>query len=296
MQLRSLLAATAVVACPALAQSTTTLEFEASGLEAGITTPGASAFTAGGSDWSGGVVQTQFVPPLYSSGGRSYMLTLGSDGEVHFHDSIDRVRLFFVHGFGVPSGQARFFDAAGNQVGVRNSKQATIFGDPANFVTIQTSGIVRVEFTGGAVDSFEYRTEDDCAPSDELCGDRHVLRLTTGGTQDLAVDLGAALANDIGIVVGSLTGTSPPLVLDGVDVPIAFDVYTSFLLASPTAPVGGTFLALDGDGRASTSFGIPTGMSPSLAGLVFTHAVAGFSMTSLTIVAASNPETVTLAP
>jgi hypothetical protein len=278
------------------ARTQKTLLFDGTGPEVGITVPGAKTFTALGSDWSGGIVQTMFSPPLYASGVRSYEVVLGTDAEVRFHDSIGAVDFFFVHnGLGVPTGTATFFDASGAVLGSAASQQATVFGDPANFVSFTHAGITRVVFTGGVVDNFSYTTEDDCAPGASLCADRHVLSLAQGGQQVLALDAGPSHAGALFILVGSLSGTSPGLVLDGLVLPINPDAYTNLTL-TPTPLLAGTPGFLDASGKGSVQFNLPPATSPGFAGLTLQHAFAGFDLTAGKVTFTSNAETLTLMP
>jgi len=140
----------------AVAQQTFMILFENSGDEQGITVPGATTFSIFGSNWSGGVVDTEFVPPLYASGSFSYEV-VGGSAEVTFDEPIDNVEFFFVHGFGFSPGTATAFDADDNELDSVSSNQATSFNDPANFETIDSqSSIARIAFTGGVIDDFSF--------------------------------------------------------------------------------------------------------------------------------------------
>lgn len=143
---------------PAAGQVTTTIFFDNSGPEFGITTPGTTTFSFAGSNWSGGVVATEFLPPLYASGLFSYEIGLGG-GQVSFDTPIDSVNLFFVHGFGFGAGTATAFDASNNPLGSVNSNAATFFGDPANFFTIDPlTPIDHIDFSGAVIDNFTFTT------------------------------------------------------------------------------------------------------------------------------------------
>ncbi|MFQ5502418.1 MAG: PEP-CTERM sorting domain-containing protein [Phycisphaerae bacterium] len=150
----------AVLSFGALAsgQVTTTLFFDNSGAEFGITPPGTTTFSFAGSNWSGGVVATEFIPPLYASGQFSYEIGLGG-GQVSFDTPVNSVNFFFVHGFGFGAGTATAFDSSNNSLGSVNSNPASFFGDPGNFFTIDpATPIDHVDFSGAVIDNFTFTT------------------------------------------------------------------------------------------------------------------------------------------
>ena len=138
------------------AQTTTTIFFDGTGAEAGITTPGTTDFSFMRSNWSGGVVSTEFITPLYASGDFSYEIDV-MGGVVTFDDPVDSVDFFFVHGFGFSAGTATAFDGSGTPIGSVNSNAATVFAAPSNFVMLDPSEpIARIEFSGAVIDNFSY--------------------------------------------------------------------------------------------------------------------------------------------
>ncbi len=133
-----------------------TVRFDNSGAEAGVTEQGTREFDFMGSTWRGGVVRTVRIPALYASGDFSYEIDTAA-GSVDFAEPVDSVRFFFVHGFGFAPGAALAIDASGDTIASADSRQATQFGDPQNFVSMDTgSPFVRVTFSGGVVDSFTF--------------------------------------------------------------------------------------------------------------------------------------------
>ena len=99
------------------------------------------------------------------------------------------------------------------------------------------------------------------------------LSLASGGTQAFGLDLGAALAGQLHLVLGSTSGTSPAFPVDGVPLPLALDAYTSFTLtAAGSATLPGSFGVLDAEGRAQAALVLAPGLTPSLAGQVLHHA------------------------
>ena len=167
----------AVLSYTALAsgQVTTTLFFDNSGAEFGITPPGTTTFSFAGSNWSGGVVATEFLPPLYASGQFSYEVGLGG-GQVSFDTPVDSVNFFFVHGFGFGAGAATAFDSANNPLGSVNSNPVSFFGDPGNFITINPTALIdHIDFSGAVVDNFTFTTIPEPATCLLLAGGAWVL-------------------------------------------------------------------------------------------------------------------------
>jgi hypothetical protein len=133
-----------------------TLFFDNSGVERGITTSGATTFSVAGSNWSGGVVFTAAILPLYASGSFSYGIS-AAGGTVTFDGPVETVRFFYVHGFGRAAGTATALDGDNNVVATADSRAATFFGDPSNFVTFApASPIARIDFSGGVIDNFNF--------------------------------------------------------------------------------------------------------------------------------------------
>jgi hypothetical protein len=122
---------------------------------------GETDFSFGGANFTGGQVQTLFVPPLYSSGSFSYHVVVApgdtDDVVITFDEPMDSVNFFFVHSGLIQPGTARAFDAGNNEIGSANSLLATVFNDPANFVTIDpVAPIAKVTMDEGAVDDFAF--------------------------------------------------------------------------------------------------------------------------------------------
>lgn len=136
----------------AAAQDTVIIHFD--GAETGIS-EGSTEFSFMGSNWTGGSVQTVGVANCYSSGVFSYHVDPGP-ASVTFDTPMETVTFFYVHSSEVPEGIAT---ASLNAVEVdsASSNAATTFNDPNNFVTFTSdTGIDRIDFTGGVVDSFSY--------------------------------------------------------------------------------------------------------------------------------------------
>jgi hypothetical protein len=120
--------------------------------------------------------------------------------------------------------------------------------------------------------------------------------LSAGGTQVLTIDVGPAYAGAWYLALGSASGWMPGLVVDGQLLPLNFDGYFNYLLGHPnTVPLLGSLGLLDAQGRATVTFQMPAGSSPSLAGLVLHHAAAVLSPT-LTVQRTTNAVPVELVP
>lgn len=149
---------------------TVTIFFDNGGDESGVTTRGTQEFSFKGSNWSGGVVETERTPPLYASGSFSYEIDAGG-GMVTFDEPVDSAVFFFVHGSGFAAGSATALNASGETLGTVDSLLASSFAAPGNFVTLDPTGpISRIEFTGGVVDNFTYSTIDIPVPAASTWG------------------------------------------------------------------------------------------------------------------------------
>ena len=124
------------------------------------------------------------------------------------------------------------------------------------------------------------------------------ISVATGGSQELELACGADLAGELFWVLGSLAGTSPGPVLDGVTVPLVQDAYFDLTLASPNSPLlAPSLAALDGDGRATCTFSLPADSSAALAGATVHHAFVALDLPGTGVVlVASNPVSVDLEP
>lgn len=96
-----------------------------------------------------------------------------------------------------------------------------------------------------------------------LSADSHRLAIDAGGVMSLSLDAGPAFAGEFYLVGGSASGTSPGLSLDGIDIPINQDWYTTYTLSG--APELVQFVGqLDANGRASAQVDLTGGGSEIL--------------------------------
>jgi outer membrane protein assembly factor BamB len=97
----------------------------------------------------------------------------------------------------------------------------------------------------------------------------------------LLLDRPQSAAGQVYLVLGSLSGTSPGLPLPGgLTLPLVADALTTLWLASPNLPPFSNGLGLlspSGDARATLT--LPSGLSPTLAGLTAHHAFVEFTPT-----------------
>ena len=107
---------------------------------------------------------------------------------------------------------------------------------------------------------------------DAILGTPGQVSLAGGGTQTLELIAGSGGPGAIYLVLGSASGTSPGLPLDGYVLPLVPDNWTDLTIAQANIGVfGNTFSVFDAQGRATATLTIPGGQNPFLSGLVFNH-------------------------
>lgn len=112
------------------------------------------------------------------------------------------------------------------------------------------------------------------------------ISIPTGGAQLWTLEAGAAHAGAPYLVLGSASGTAPGLVLDGLELPLVFDGYTSLtLLGANQPPLNASFGALDAAGNATASFALPpASLGLHHAGVVLHHAAVVFDVAPALVV------------
>jgi hypothetical protein len=104
------------------------------------------------------------------------------------------------------------------------------------------------------------------------------LKLFQGEALQLRLNASVAAAGDTYLLLGSLSGTSPGLMVGAVSLPLNLDAYFLQMLTTPNSLLhGGSLGLLDAQGRASTAFVLPAGLSPALTGMTLHHAYIGFN-------------------
>lgn len=155
---------------------------------------------------------------------------------------------------------------------------------------------VRVRMDNGGADYYGM-SNGDLSIVDSLVVNSPTLSLGSGGSQVLTLDAGPALGGLTYVLVGSLAGTSPGLVLDGTfTLPLNPDGYFDYTLLVPNPwPLAGNVGVLDGSGQGTASFTLPPGLNPALAGITASHAYVVIDATPA-FVLVSNPSVLTLTP
>ena len=120
------------------------------------------------------------------------------------------------------------------------------------------------------------------------------LPVAGGGVESLELDAGPGRAFEGYLILGSLGGSVPGVDLPAdVHLPVVPDAYTNVILGGLGAPPFAGFAGvLDGQGRATTSFALPSGLSPAAVGLELTHAFVSFDAAAVTF--ASNADSILL--
>ena len=120
-----------------------------------------------------------------------------------------------------------------------------------------------------------------------------------GGTIELDLVAGDQHDGSIYLMLGSVTGTTPGTVLDGIPVPLNPDFLWNYMAGSPnTAPLfNQTLGSLGFGGNGNASIGISPGqIPPAVAGLQMDFAYIVADPSALLITAASNAVPVTILP
>jgi hypothetical protein len=119
-----------------------------------------------------------------------------------------------------------------------------------------------------------------------LAQDVPSVRVTRAEVAALTLDAGVAHAGSFYVLLGSLSGTSPGLLLPPVTLPLNLDPYLTFLAGNPNWVVGNSMGTLDAAGKATaTIYGLrlPREAGGALvhhAYVVFAPGLSGFAMAS----------------
>ncbi|MEO0851906.1 MAG: hypothetical protein AAFY15_00160 [Cyanobacteria bacterium J06648_11] len=118
--------------------------------------------------------------------------------------------------------------------------------------------------------------------------------LSTQGSQSLVLDPGIEFANSTFLMLGSISGTSPGIPLNGLVVPLQPDAYFDLVLSNPALVLSNGGGALDSFGQAVVTFTVPAGVSSGIVGATLNHAFILISADG-SIAFASNAASVSLA-
>ena len=106
------------------------------------------------------------------------------------------------------------------------------------------------------------------------------LSVTSGGTQTFTLQAGVEQAGNVYAMVGTFSGTSPGIVVDGLLLPINIDSYFPFTIQAPNTPPLSNFQGnLDAQGVGTAQLSIPAGTTPVLVGQTAHHAYAVIGFT-----------------
>jgi len=129
-----------------------------------------------------------------------------------------------------------------------------------------------------------------------LSADVDELSLNAGGVQTLCLSGGPGFAGGLYFVLGSFSGTKPGIPVDGQIVPLNLDFYLLYTLENANGPVLNSSLGfLDVKGQGGTKFAIPPGTNLP-PGLRIDHAFVILDLATGRVRAASNAQSVTMAP
>ncbi len=201
-------------------------------------------------------------------------------------------------GLGVPTSPGGMLDHDGDGVADKAFPPSSNFFSGVDFVGGTCSG-------GGLPFQFPFVLTSSAvalslgAPQAALAADATTASVSAGGTQNLTVDAGPPNAALAYFVLGSASGTSPGLVVDGTPIPLVLpDPYFNAMLFNPnTAGFTNTLGLLDGQGRAAASINAPPGLNPGFVGLSVSHAYVVLNIAGLGgVVFASNPVQLTFVP
>jgi hypothetical protein len=124
---------------------------------------------------------------------------------------------------------------------------------------------------GGAFDTLF--VTGPIGPSQTLSADNGGLSTSLGGVQTLSFHPGPAFANDLYLIVGSMTGWSPGFTLGAHHVPLNLDAYTDLTVSLANSPVlVNTSGVLGPSGAITANIVLPPGVLVGLTGLVLHHA------------------------
>lgn len=132
-----------------------------------------------------------------------------------------------------------------------------------------------------------------------LWGDVASVSVSAGGVQALLLSAGDQAAAGFHLLLGSLSGSEPPLAVDGLLLPLVVDAYFMHTLQNPNAPpLVNSFAALHPTGFAQAAFELAPLSPPGFVGVTVTHAFAEIAFSGLApaVVYASGAVDVLFAP
>lgn len=233
--------------------------------------------------------------------GLQFAGSLQGPSEFVFSEPITRFGGYFATNSGKADGTANFYDPQGALIA---SEVINIPDDCLwywnGWEVLPPVEIKRIEIVGNFHQE-GFIQMDDLEVSqvpNYFKGFPEQISLSSGGSQTFLLNAGPTFAGLPYLILGSLSGTSPGIPLDGHVLPLNPDGYLIDVLINPNLPpLAGSFGTLDAQGSATASFNVPQGLPPSLLGTQFNHAFVVIELlpTLLHVVLASNSVPVILA-
>jgi hypothetical protein len=118
-----------------------------------------------------------------------------------------------------------------------------------------------------------------------------------GGAQHLSINATSTHAAQFFLLLGSSSGISPGITLDGVHVPLNLDAYFTASLTAPNSgllPISSGLLSASGHGYGT--FALPASGAGALAGITLHHAATVWSTSTAALTWASNPVPILIEP
>lgn len=120
----------------------------------------------------------------------------------------------------------------------------------------------------------------------------------SGGTLQMALVAGSDFGGDVYFVLGSFSGTTPGLPIDGFTLPLnTVDPYFNLMFNQPNSgPFGSTLGFLDPLGRGTATVTLPPAAGVPFIGKTVHHAWAAIDPLTFAVTLTSNAEPVTVVP
>lgn len=164
--------------------------------------------------------------------------------------------------------ERRSFAVAEGPKNIKHAEGLTVLND-STIWTAQWSHAVQLG-TGGSSDPL-CGGSNDCL----LFGDSSPISAASGGLQPLLIDAGPDYSGALYLILGSVTGTSPGIPVEGLALPLNYDSYFDYTLSNPnSASLQQSLGVLDSEGTATALFVIPANFNSSFVGAVVHHAAA----------------------
>jgi PQQ-like domain len=247
---------------------------------------------ANGQLWSAAITDlvwkleaTSLSSNVNSIAARGTSLLVGTPGHVFV---FERDSGAFIYGYNVPNDAAALA-LEGNDVVVGGNDGTLYRVDPGtgavHAATTFTASGSPVPVTALAITG--------AAPFAALRQQSTFVSISAPTPNPLRLEVGDAIGGMPYLVLGSVTGTSPGIMLGGKHVPLNLDPYLLLSFTGNPLLLGGLGSFSDanvfGVFMADAWFQIPAGLPPSVVGFVVTHAFVVFDPATGAVRAASNP-------